>query len=115
MKKLIVSALLTLFVSTLLAQQNTLYNPKADASSDIENALKIAKAEGKFVLLQAGGNWCKWCIQYHRFCKADAQLDTLIKRISSGTISTTAKKTKTFPFLKSTVIRKDLVYRCLSF
>ena len=80
MKKLIVSALLTLFVSTLLAQQNTLYNPKADANSDIENALKIARAEGKFVLLQAGGNWCKWCIEFHRFCSSDSQIDSLIQK-----------------------------------
>jgi thioredoxin-related protein len=80
MKKLIVSALLTLFVSTILAQQNTLYNPQADANAEIENAIKKAKAEGKFVLLQGGGNWCKWCIEFHRFCRADAQLDSLIEK-----------------------------------
>ena len=105
--------MLTILTLSLFAQKETLYHPQVDANAEIENAIKKAKAKGKFVLLQGGGNWCKWCIQYHRFCKADAQLDTLIKRISSGTISTTAKKTKTFPFLKSTVIRKDLVYRCL--
>ena len=56
-----------------IAQKSTLYNPEANAKMDIENALKKAKAEHKFVLLQGGGNWCPWCIEFHRFCTADKQ------------------------------------------
>ena len=80
MKKIIVSSLLIFLAFTVYAQQNVLYNPKADAAEEIENALKKAKLEGKFVLLQGGGNWCKWCIEFHRFCKADAQIDSLIQK-----------------------------------
>ncbi len=39
-----------------------IYNPDADAKADIAQAVKQAKAEGKNVLLQIGGNWCPWCI-----------------------------------------------------
>ena len=60
------------------AQEKKLYNPKADAAADIEAAVKKAAAENKFVLIQGGGNWCKWCIEFARFCKADKQLDSAI-------------------------------------
>ena len=80
MKKILVSTLLTILTLSLFAQKETLYHPQTDANAEIENAIKKAKAEGKFVLLQGGGNWCKWCIEFHRFCKADDQLDSLIEK-----------------------------------
>jgi len=68
-----------LFLSLLsAAQEKKLYNPNADAAADIDAAVKKAAAENKFVLIQGGGNWCKWCIEFARFCKADTQIDSLI-------------------------------------
>lgn len=68
-----------IFLSVIsVAQEKKLYDPKADAATDIEAALKKAAAENKFVLLQGGGNWCKWCIEFARFCKADKQIDSLM-------------------------------------
>lgn len=61
-----------------IAQERKLYDPDADAAAAIEAAIKTAAAENKFVLIQAGGNWCRWCIEFARFCKADAQIDSLI-------------------------------------
>jgi thioredoxin-related protein len=61
-----------------IAQERKLYDPRADAAAAIEAAIKSAAAENKFVLIQAGGNWCRWCIEFARFCKADAQIDSLI-------------------------------------
>lgn len=76
------SFFLIFFVSFIslaaFAQENKLYNPAANADSDIETAVKKAAAENKFVLLQGGGNWCKWCIEFARFCKADKQIDSLL-------------------------------------
>ncbi len=60
------------------SQNTNLYNPASDAKSEIKNLIQKAKAEHKFVLLQGGGNWCKWCIEFHRFCKADKQIDSII-------------------------------------
>lgn len=71
--------LFALFLSfSLAAQEKKLYNPQADAAADIAAAVKKAAAENKFVLLQGGGNWCSWCIEFARFCKADAQIDSLL-------------------------------------
>ena len=66
-------------MSSNLFAQEKLYAPAADAGKDIEAALDKASKENKFVLLQGGGNWCKWCIEFARFCKADKQIDSVIQ------------------------------------
>lgn len=65
--------------ANLFAQQATLYDTAANAENDIAAIVKQAEVEKKFVLLQAGGNWCNWCIEFARFCKADTQIDSIIK------------------------------------
>lgn len=55
-----------------------LYNPDANAKKDIRAAVKKAKAENKYVLIQAGGNWCTWCIEFAKFCKADPKIDSVM-------------------------------------
>ncbi|MBS1512548.1 MAG: thioredoxin family protein [Bacteroidetes bacterium] len=64
--------------STAKAQDTKLYNPSADAAKDIDAAIKKAKAAHKYVLLQGGGNWCHWCLEFARFCKADPNIDSVI-------------------------------------
>ena len=78
MNKFIATAFFMMFTFVAIAQKSTLYNPEANAKMDIENALKKAKAEHKFVLLQGGGNWCPWCIEFYRSCTADKQIDSII-------------------------------------
>jgi thioredoxin-related protein len=55
-----------------------LYHPEDNGKKEIETAVKKAKMEGKHVLLQIGGNWCKWCIEFNRFVHEDFQLDSLV-------------------------------------
>lgn len=62
----------------VFSQTEKPYNPSADAVKDIENAVAKANKEHKYVLIQAGGNWCKWCLEFYRFCKSDQQLDSVI-------------------------------------
>jgi thioredoxin-related protein len=57
-----------------------LYDPMANASADIAMVLKKARFENKHVLLQAGGNWCSWCIEFDRFVHADKQIDSLLNQ-----------------------------------
>ncbi|MEP7238015.1 MAG: thioredoxin family protein [Ferruginibacter sp.] len=79
MKKLIVIAFCLIgYISYAQTEGNKLYNPDADAAKDIAAAVKQAKAEHKYVLLQGGGNWCSWCIEFARFCKADPKIDSVI-------------------------------------
>ncbi|MFH0865686.1 MAG: thioredoxin family protein [Bacteroidota bacterium] len=70
------------FISSYLSAQNDkvkLYNPGADAKSEIAAAAALADSAGKNVLLQIGGNWCSWCIKFNRFCISDKEIDTLLQ------------------------------------
>ena len=66
------------FATTLFAQEKKLYDPSADAEKDIASLVKKARQENKFILLQGGGNWCSWCVEFARFAKADPQIDSVI-------------------------------------
>ncbi|NVO21306.1 MAG: thioredoxin family protein [Bacteroidetes bacterium] len=59
-------------------QKIEIYNPNADAAADITKATALAGKEGKHVFLQVGGNWCPWCIRFHKFVNEDAQLDSIL-------------------------------------
>lgn len=48
------------------SENKELYNPGDDAKVEISKAVKKAKNEGKYVLLQIGGNWCGWCIAFDK-------------------------------------------------
>lgn len=78
MKKTFIILLFSFVSLASFAQEKKLYDPAADAEKDIAAAVKKAKAENKFVLIQGGGNWCSWCIEFARFAKADPQIDSLI-------------------------------------
>jgi len=71
-----VSIFLSLY---LIAQQNeTIYNPDADAKADVAAAIAKASSEGKHVFLQIGGNWCPWCVKFHKMLADDMKLDSLV-------------------------------------
>ena len=55
-----------------------LYDPLADAQAGIEAAIATARDSGRHVFLQVGGNWCGWCIRFHRFCKEDPEIDSIL-------------------------------------
>jgi thioredoxin-related protein len=65
-------------VSKAQTEVPKLYNPDANAKKDIRAAVKKAKSEHKYVLIQAGGNWCTWCIEFARLCKSDPKIDSVM-------------------------------------
>jgi thioredoxin-related protein len=77
--------LLFFFSFVLLSSVNAqeaaqrVYDPAAPADKDIADAVRKAKAEGKHVMVQAGGNWCGWCIRFDKFCREDAKIDSSIR------------------------------------
>jgi thioredoxin-related protein len=79
MKKNFLFGLIIFAYSTAMAQETKLYNPNADATKDIAAAVKKAAEEKKFVLIQAGGNWCSWCVEFARFAKETPQIDSVLK------------------------------------
>ncbi len=75
-------SMIMLLAATCLRAQSTkgkLYDPNRPADADIQLAVQNAAAQQKFVLIQAGGNWCGWCIEFARFSKADPEIDSLIR------------------------------------
>lgn len=78
MIKFLVVISLHFITSQSIAQDNILYHPYANAAKDIAAAVKKASLEKKYVLIQAGGNWCRWCIEFARFAKATPKIDSVI-------------------------------------
>lgn len=82
MKRIIISLGLILNFSFAFSQDLTkfhLYNPSENAETEITNAVKEAKREGKHVFIQIGGNWCIWCARFNDFINSDTEIDSIIK------------------------------------
>lgn len=78
MKK-IITLLITL--STLLcsqAQSVKIYDESIDPEQQIKEAIAKGSSEGKFVVAQLGGNWCKWCIRFAKFVQNDPEIKKLV-------------------------------------
>lgn len=78
MKKIIIILASILTVTNILAQENKLYDPSADAEKEISAAIKKAKEQHKYILLMGGGNWCSWCVEFARLAKADPGIDSVM-------------------------------------
>jgi len=76
--KLVFTIIFYFMLSSNFAQNTKLYNPEADVSAAISQGIIKAKAENKHLLLQIGGNWCPWCIKFHKFCADDQDISTVI-------------------------------------
>ena len=54
------------------------YNEDADPMEQIDQALVKAKADGKLVVCQVGGNWCIWCLRFADFITNDTTISKVI-------------------------------------
>jgi thioredoxin-related protein len=81
MKKIkIFTAIIFVCISVLSNAQSTkIYNTEANATVDIQNAIQQAAKEGKHVFLQIGGNWCPWCLRFHKFIEDNSELKTCLE------------------------------------
>lgn len=53
------------------------FDPSRDPARDLEVALRIARAAGRNVLVDVGGEWCSWCHILDRFFTAHPDLKHL--------------------------------------
>lgn len=80
MKRISFLVIIILLGLEAFAQQPVkIYDPSADSKADVAVAVKLAKAEGKHVFLQIGGNWCPWCLRFNKLFHEDPRLDSLLK------------------------------------
>ena len=50
------------------------FDPARDPAKDLEVALRIARAAGRRVIVDVGGEWCSWCHIMDRFFAANPDL-----------------------------------------
>ena len=74
-----VAAALISIASTGVAQSDIGYDPDADPSALLHAAEGQAAADGKFVLVVAGGDWCIWCHYLHAFLDDNADIDRALE------------------------------------
>ena len=79
-KKWMLAFMAVLFSMMACAQTELkkVYDENVNPIEQIEQAVKKAKSEGKFVVCQVGGNWCPWCLKFADFITNDATISRLI-------------------------------------
>ena len=50
------------------------YDPVRDAFQDGRDAVRLAKATGRHVLIEVGGDWCTWCHALDRFLDSNPDI-----------------------------------------
>lgn len=73
-------AFVLIFVtSTGLAQTELGYDPSADPFEQLAAARHAAAADGKLILIIAGGEWCSWCHYLHAFLDRNPDVNKALK------------------------------------
>ncbi|MGG5506470.1 MULTISPECIES: thioredoxin family protein [unclassified Myroides] len=54
------------------------YNEEEDAQAKLDELVAQAKKQGKYVFVQAGGNWCIWCLRFNDFVQQTPALKQLV-------------------------------------
>ena len=83
MKRIMTLMCVVAIAASALAQQAPLkrvYDETADRTAQIAAAQAQAADDGRFVICQVGGNWCKWCLRLAAFIDADAEIRELVDR-----------------------------------
>ena len=80
MKRILIAFYAVLLAATVEAQTGLkkVYNEVINPIEQIDQALVRAKAEGKFVICQVGGNWCPWCLRFADFITNDTTISKVI-------------------------------------
>lgn len=78
MKKIILALVALLALQVSAYAQRKPYDENINAMEQIDNAVKKAAAEGKYVLCQVGGNWCPWCIRFAEYADTNAAVRKII-------------------------------------
>jgi thiol:disulfide interchange protein len=105
-KKLLAAISLTVFtISFSFAQEADkkpdLYHPDANVIEDLAKAIQQAMAQNKNILLEIGGNWCKWCHAFNKFTTSDHEIDSTMNADYVVLHVNYSKENKNLPFLET--------------
>lgn len=56
------------------------YHPEENAEAKIAELVKQAQKENKNIILQAGGNWCIWCLRFNNFVQETPELKEIVDK-----------------------------------
>lgn len=56
------------------------YDPKRDPFTDGRAAIALATKTNRRILIEIGGNWCKWCHVLDKFINTDAQIKAELEK-----------------------------------
>lgn len=54
------------------------YDDDADPCMQINAAIQEASKDGKNVICQVGGNWCRWCLMFADYITKDEELSKMV-------------------------------------
>lgn len=54
------------------------YRPEEDAEARIAELIAQAQKEDKNIIMQAGGNWCTWCLRFNNYIQTTPELKSLV-------------------------------------
>lgn len=78
MKKILLPLLFLALLQNVLAEQlpaySKAYDPNRNALQDGRDAIKLAKTTNRRVLIEVGGDWCKWCHVLDRFLNSNPEI-----------------------------------------
>jgi len=75
---LVLALALSLCAAARAGDLPTRFDPARDAAADVAQAVAMAKADGKRVIVDVGGEWCSWCHILDRFIASHADVRALI-------------------------------------
>lgn len=81
MKKIAIIGLMTVIFSINAAAQSNLkkiYDETINPMEQIDKAVSQAKSQGKHVVCQVGGNWCRWCLMFADYITKDSEISKFI-------------------------------------
>ena len=67
-----------IIVSDKLPLFSTEYDPQRDPFADGKTAIELAIKTQRRILIEVGGDWCKWCHILDKFIKSDPQLEQVL-------------------------------------
>jgi thioredoxin-related protein len=56
------------------------FDPQRDAAKDVRTATALAKAHGKRVIVDVGGEWCKWCHFLDKFIDTTPEVKSALDK-----------------------------------
>lgn len=89
--------------SAELPQYSISYDPSRDAFQDGRDAIKLAKNTNRRILIELGGDWCKWCHLLDRFfnkhpdVKAQLHQTFVLLKVNVSEENDNAEFLKVFP------------------